>query len=96
VLDEIDSSNLLTELLTAVKTMILKFFTAFLSTFAPLFALIMRLVAGGGGGPQDNNDDGFSDEFKELVFDMMSFDYKLRPSLQEIREHPWMKIREAP
>ena len=32
----------------------------------------------------------YSREFKDLVFWMMSYDHKKRPTLGEIRNHPWM------
>ena len=44
--------------------------------------------------PQDKY--GFSQEFKDLVFDMMAYNHKQRPSLKQIREHPWIKMAENP
>ena len=41
----------------------------------------------------------YSDEFKDLVFMMMSYNLKQRPSLGQIRNHPWMlkgKHRRSP
>ena len=34
----------------------------------------------------------YSDEFKDLVFDMMAYNHKHRPSLEEIRNHPWIRM----
>lgn len=36
----------------------------------------------------------FSQEFKSLVFDMMAYDHKQRPTLDQIRNHPWMLMEE--
>ena len=33
----------------------------------------------------------YSDEFKDLVFWMMAYDHKQRPTLGQIRNHPWMR-----
>ena len=33
----------------------------------------------------------YSEEFKDLVFDMMAYNHKQRPTLQQIRTHPWMR-----
>ena len=30
-------------------------------------------------------------EFKDLILKMFSYDGKLRPTVDELREHPWMK-----
>ena len=38
----------------------------------------------------------YSTEFKDLVFDMMAFNHKDRPTPKQIREHPWMKLGENP
>lgn len=32
----------------------------------------------------------YSEEFKDLVFWMMAYDHKHRPTLEQIRNHPWM------
>ena len=32
----------------------------------------------------------FSDDFKNLVLSMLSYDPEKRPTAQEIKEHPWM------
>ena len=32
----------------------------------------------------------YSEEFKDLVFWMMAYDHKQRPTLGQIRNHPWM------
>jgi len=63
---------------------------------APLISLLVQAVTGGGGGPADSSESELSDEFKELVFDMMAYDYRIRPSLSEIRDHPWLKTKDAP
>lgn len=34
--------------------------------------------------------DNLSDEFKDLVLKMFSYDGSKRPTLQEIASHPWM------
>ena len=33
----------------------------------------------------------YSDEFKDLVFRMMAYNLRQRPTLGEIRGHPWMQ-----
>lgn len=33
----------------------------------------------------------FSEEFKDLVFQMMSYNHQHRPTLEQIRAHPWMQ-----
>ena len=38
----------------------------------------------------------YSNEFKALVFDMMAYDHKQRPTLEQIRNHPWMKKEDQP
>ena len=35
--------------------------------------------------------DEFSDEFKDLVFRMLSYNFLDRPSLAQIKKHPWLK-----
>jgi serine/threonine protein kinase len=32
----------------------------------------------------------YSEEFKDLVFEMMSYNHRQRPTLEQIRAHPWM------
>lgn len=34
---------------------------------------------------------GLSQDFKDLVLKMFSFDGNKRPTLEEIKNHPWMK-----
>lgn len=36
-------------------------------------------------------DKEFSEEFKDLVFKMLSYNMLDRPSLEQIKEHPWLK-----
>ena len=36
----------------------------------------------------------YSEEFKDLVLNMMSYNHKNRPTLEEIRNHPWMSMGE--
>lgn len=38
-----------------------------------------------------NQTDSFSDEFKDLVIRMISYNYLERPTLEQIEEHPWMQ-----
>jgi len=33
----------------------------------------------------------YSDEFKDLVFTLMNYHYYDRLTIENIREHPWMK-----
>jgi len=35
--------------------------------------------------------DEFSDEFKDLVIKMLSYNFLDRPSLEKIKNHPWMQ-----
>jgi len=34
---------------------------------------------------------GYSEEFKDLVFQMMHYHFYDRPSIEMIRKHPWLK-----
>ena len=36
----------------------------------------------------------YSEEFKDLVLNMMSYNHKNRPTLEQIRNHPWMSMGE--
>jgi serine/threonine protein kinase len=36
------------------------------------------------------NGHGLSDEFKQLVLSLFSYDPSARPTLQEVKAHPWM------
>lgn len=36
-------------------------------------------------------DKEFSEEFKDLVFKMLSYNMLDRPSIEQIKEHPWLK-----
>lgn len=38
-----------------------------------------------------NQTDTFSEEFKDLVIRMISYNYLERPTLEQIEEHPWMQ-----
>ena len=33
-----------------------------------------------------------SDEFKDLILSMLDYDPNLRPTVEEVRQHPWMKV----
>jgi serine/threonine protein kinase len=35
-------------------------------------------------------DKEFSEEFRDLVFKMLAYNMLDRPSLQQIKEHPWL------
>ena len=35
--------------------------------------------------------DSFSEEFKDLVYRMLAYNYLERPSLEQIQNHPWLK-----
>lgn len=35
--------------------------------------------------------EGLSDDFKDLILKMFSYDPKLRPSVEELKSHPWMQ-----
>ena len=34
----------------------------------------------------------YSPEFKDLVLNMMAYNHKHRPTLEQIRNHPWMHM----
>ncbi len=34
---------------------------------------------------------GYSNEFKDLVISMMQYHFYDRPSIQQIRNHPWLR-----
>ena len=37
----------------------------------------------------------YSQEFKDLVFEMMAYNHKQRPTLEKIRKHPWMTMADV-
>jgi len=36
--------------------------------------------------------EGLSDDFKDLVLKMFSYDPKKRPTIEELKNHPWMQV----
>jgi serine/threonine protein kinase len=42
-------------------------------------------------GHQNKNENEFSPEFKDLVFKMLSYNMVDRPSIEQIKDHPWLK-----
>jgi len=36
--------------------------------------------------------ENLSDDFKDLVLKMFSYDGKKRPTIQELKNHPWMQV----
>jgi len=35
--------------------------------------------------------DSLSDNFKDLIASMLSYDASKRPTIEEVRQHPWMQ-----